>query len=366
MTNDRRRPCDIGILSDNIPVQTTTPENIGSVTDVEIRAQRDKLIEESGRLVFPNEERYDDVDFEHFDVLELLGKGAYGDVYKMRHKPSNKMMAVKKMSGCGIFREDRRILMDLFVTSKAKNHPYIILSYGHLSADMNHSQLWLCLELMDTCFDKLIKHFDDEGLPEFVIGHTIIAILNALSYLRKEHRLEYRDLKPSNILLNENGTQIKLCDFSVSGLLLNSQRASNTLGSYAYVAPELIELPKNKNPSRTDIWGVGITVYEMFHGKNPYYKYRNKSFQTQSEIVNGDAPRLAATEKRSPSKPLASFVEDCLQKDFRLRRSHDAMLQHAFPQQYAQEDMRIVRDWYLSFREKFKDSFTSAPTSSNF
>ena len=99
-----------------------------------------------------------------------------------------------------------------------------------------------------------------------VLGKITVAILNGLNYLYDTHRIMHRDIKPSNVLVNSKGS-IKLCDFGVSGELVNSV-ADTFVGTSTYMAPERIQGAKYS--IKSDVWSVGLTVMELAIGRFPF------------------------------------------------------------------------------------------------
>ena len=94
------------------------------------------------------------------------------------------------------------------------------------------------MELMDTSLEKFYKFVYDvkhEEIPEAILGKIVVATVNALNYLKEKHRIIHRDVKPSNILVNRQG-EIKLCDFGISGKLVDSIAASRDAGCQLYMA----------------------------------------------------------------------------------------------------------------------------------
>jgi len=94
------------------------------------------------------------------------------------------------------------------------------------------------MELMDTSLEKFYKFVYDikkEEIPEAILGKIIVAAVNALNYLKEEHSIIHRDVKPSNILVNRLG-EVKICDFGISGKLVDSIAASRDAGCQLYMA----------------------------------------------------------------------------------------------------------------------------------
>ena len=124
--------------------------------------------------------------------------------------------------------------MDLQVVLKSHDCPYIVKCLGCFITD---SDVWICMELMATCMDKLLKRIK-EPIPENIIGKVAVATVKALHYLKEKHEVIHRDVKPSNILLDEKGN-VKLCDFGISGRLVDSKAKTRSAGCTAYMAVSL-------------------------------------------------------------------------------------------------------------------------------
>lgn len=182
-------------------------------------------------------------DFQH---VEMLGRGQYGEVEKMLHAPSNRNYAVKKLRTSVNIEDQKTTLTDLDVSMRASECPYMVKFYGAL---FREGDVWLIMELMDTSFDKFYKAVYSQGrvIPEEVLGVISFCVLQALEYMRSKLAKMHRDVKPSNILVNRAG-DVKLCDFGISGELINSIANSN-IGCKPYMAPERITQMKGNCPS---------------------------------------------------------------------------------------------------------------------
>ncbi|XP_065275720.1 dual specificity mitogen-activated protein kinase kinase 7 [Emys orbicularis] len=175
--------------------------------------------------------------------LGEIGSGTCGQVWKMRFKKTGHIVAVKQMRRSGNKEENKRILMDLDVVLKSHDCPYIVQCFGTF---ITNTDVFIAMELMGTCAEKLKKRIQGP-IPERILGKMTVAIVKALYYLKEKHGIIHRDVKPSNILLDERG-QIKLCDFGISGRLVDSKAKTRNAGCTAYMAPERIDPPDPTKP----------------------------------------------------------------------------------------------------------------------
>ncbi|RWS30278.1 Dual specificity mitogen-activated protein kinase kinase 7-like protein [Leptotrombidium deliense] len=272
--------------------------------------------------------------------VEELGSGSCGHVAKMYHIPTGKMIAVKQMRRSGNEDETKRIAMDLDVLLKCYSCEHIVQCCGYLIKD---TEVWICMELMATCFDKLLKKLR-QPIPEPILGKVAVATVKALHYLKENHGVIHRDVKPSNILLNENG-DIKLCDFGISGRLVDSKAKTRQAGCAAYMAPERIDPPDPQKPSydiRADVWSLGISLVELATGKFPYSECKT-DFEVLTKIIETEPPSLPNNGSFSPE--FCSFVRCCLTKDYKKRPKYKKLLEHPFIK--ANEQRKVdVSSWF--------------------
>ena len=279
------------------------------------------------------------------DDLELvgdLGNGTCGHVVKMLHKPTGTVMAVKQMRRTGNNDENKRIIMDLDVVLKSHDCEHIVLCLGCFVTD---SDVWICMELMSTCFDKLLKQLK-QPIPEAICGKVAVSTLKALNYLKVRHDVIHRDVKPSNILLDQSG-RVKLCDFGISGRLVDSKARTRSAGCAAYMAPERIDPPLPSKPEydiRADVWSLGITLVELATGHFPYRDCKT-DFEVLTKVLQDDPPLLP--RNGGFSNEFSAFVRDCLMKDYNHRPKYKKLLGHAFIQRYEKEEVDVGA-WYRS------------------
>lgn len=262
---------------------------------------------------------------EVFEELNILGTGSGGNVLRMKHKPTGKICAVKQMRRTDNDEENKRIYMDLQVVLKCECD-HIVRCCGYF---IKGTEVWVCMELMTTCFDKLLKT-RKKPLPENFLGAIAYSAVMALDYLKEHQNIIHRDIKPSNILINDNG-QIKLCDFGISGRLNNSFAKTRAAGCALYMAPERIEPGQSSYDVRADVWSLGVTLFELATGKSPYSDCQT-DFELLIKVVNGEPPRLPDDLDLSPE--FRDFISLCLTKDYIKRPKYKQLMKHSFIQRH--------------------------------
>lgn len=271
----------------------------------------------------------------------ILGRGRYGTVYRAKHIPSNVTMAIKliQYNADPEHRKEQELLLrELDVSARATSCPYIVHFYGALFWD---GDVWMCLECMDTSLDKLYKALYARGqsIPEDIVGRIAYCVVQALHYLHGLNII-HRDVKPSNVLINRDG-QVKLCDFGISGTLVNSLVYSLDVGAQAYMAPEKINPDRPDRQSydiRSDVWSLGISLIELATGHYPYTN-TDSVFRRLQEIVYGPSPTLPSGKF---THLFEDFVNKCLAKDSSDRPKFVDLLMHPFIVQYETKEVDVA------------------------
>ncbi|KAM8999536.1 dual specificity mitogen-activated protein kinase kinase 4 isoform 3-T3 [Sarcophilus harrisii] len=331
--------------------------NPSGVQNPHIERLRTHSIESSGKLKISPEQHWD---FTAEDLKDLgeIGRGAYGSVNKMVHKPSGQIMAVKRIRSTVDEKEQKQLLMDLDVVMRSSDCPYIVQFYGAL---FREGDCWICMELMSTSFDKFYKYVYsvlDDVIPEEILGKITLATVKALNHLKENLKIIHRDIKPSNILLDRSGN-IKLCDFGISGQLVDSIAKTRDAGCRPYMAPERIDPSASRQgyDVRSDVWSLGITLYELATGRFPYPKW-NSVFDQLTQVVKGDPPQLSNSEEREFSPSFINFVNLCLTKDESKRPKYKELLKHPFILMYEERTVEVA--CYVC---KILDQMPATPTS---
>ncbi|PPQ76023.1 hypothetical protein CVT26_005552 [Gymnopilus dilepis] len=203
------------------------------------------------------------LDLKNADLKKLadLGQGNGGSVEKVEHLPTGTIMAKKIVLIDAKSSVRKQILRELQIMHECHSE-YIISCYGSFLAEPN---ICICMEFMDKgSFDGIYRKIG--AIPIEVVCLVAHSVLEGLTYLYDVHRIIHRDIKPSNILLNSEGS-IKLCDFGVSGELINSI-ANTFVGTSVYMSPERIQGAEYS--IKSDIWSLGITLIELATGRFPF------------------------------------------------------------------------------------------------
>ena len=255
-----------------------------------------------------------------FEILDLLGEGNYGSVYKALHKPTGELVAVKIVPTSGELNSLKKEIMIL----KECQSPYIIQYYGSYFKD---DALWLIIEYCSAgSVIDLIK-ITKKQLSECEISCIMSQTIRGLEYLHNNKKI-HRDVKAGNILLDQKGCA-KLADFGVSAQLNHSFAYKDTvIGTPFWMSPEVLN--SSKYNFKADIWSLGITSIELAEGEPPYanlHPYR-------AMFAIKKKPPQGLTERNRWSPEFNDFVSKCLQIDPDERPSSTELLRHAFILKY--------------------------------
>ncbi|KAI8100168.1 kinase-like domain-containing protein [Halteromyces radiatus] len=236
---------------------------------------------------------------EDFDTVDELGRGNGGTVCKVLHVRTQTVMARKIIHIQANSNVRKQIMREMQFLHDC-NSKHIVSYYG---AFMQGDDISICMEYMEVgSLDAIYKRNGPIPLP--VLKKIAYAIVDGLIYLYEAHRIIHRDLKPSNVLVNSQG-QIKLCDFGVSGQLINSV-ADTFVGTSSYMSPERIR--GSPYTIQSDVWSLGITIMELALARFPFPADGTplSIFELLQHIVNEPVPTFPPNKY---PKDLTSFVE---------------------------------------------------------
>ncbi|CAO1614227.1 unnamed protein product [Parajaminaea phylloscopi] len=264
-------------------------------------------------------------------TLSRLGEGASGEVRKAKHLPSGTIMAVKTIPTSPNQALHRQILREVSFNRTCQT-PYIVRYFGaFLSADS--LSIEICMEFCEGgSLDAIYKQVKARNgrTGEKILGKVAECVLKGLDYLH-DRRIVHRDIKPSNIVVTRNG-QIKLCDFGVSGELVNSLAGTFT-GTSFYMAPERIR--GQSYTITSDVWSLGLTILEVASNRFPFPPEGEAAMgpiELLTYIIGMKTPELQDDPAGGIkwSRALRDFIERCLEKDPEARLGPKKMLTHPF------------------------------------
>ena len=254
-----------------------------------------------------------------FTILQKVGQGNYGSVYKIQNNKTGQILAAKI---CKIESNNTESFYKEINMLKQCDSPYILKYY---SSYLKNNTIWMVLEFCDGGSLLDIMRITNKFYTEKEIASIIKMVLKGLQFLHAQRKI-HRDIKAGNILLTDEGVA-KLGDFGVSAQLTNSiSKKVSKIGTPYWMSPEVIS--QKSYDSKCDIWSLGITCIEMAEGEPPYSEVR--TFLVMKKILNN--PPKGLTNPNLWSNDFNDFVQKCLIVNPAQRPTAAQLLNHSFIQ----------------------------------
>jgi len=255
---------------------------------------------------------------EHFEVGRPLGKGKFGLVYLARERKTKYLVALKVMYKHMLKKMNVELQLKREIEIQAHlRHRNISRLYGYF---VDKQRVYLILEYAANGeIYKVLKK--EKRFSEEKTSRYICQLASALEYCHKKNVI-HRDIKPENLLLHHDGT-LKIADFgwSVHHNEKKAGRRYTFCGTLDYLSPEMImEIPHNNS---TDIWSLGVLMYEFITGRPPFEKEGQQETMNQICLVKYRCPYDMSNEAKD-------LLSKCLVKDIDQRISASDILKHPF------------------------------------
>ena len=280
---------------------------------------------------------------EKYDLIEIIGQGMYGKVYKALNKFENKFYAIKTMNFKNITPKERLNIETEINLLQELKHPNIVL-YKESFIDENQN-----LNIVTTfceggdLYQKIFKS-QKTYFQEKEIINALIQLLLGLSYIH-DKKIVHRDIKTKNIFIQNENT-LRIGDFGIAKIFNSNKNSKNTnlnkmVGTPLYMAPECFKQNK-KYSYKSDIWSLGCCIYEMCNLKHAF----EGQFFPAVSIKISEGKRLPLN--KIYSKELRNVIDNMLNLNPRNRPTIASLIEKTFLKKYVGE---YINDFISNYRK---------------
>ncbi|XP_061441951.1 serine/threonine-protein kinase Nek10 isoform X1 [Rhineura floridana] len=252
----------------------------------------------------------------NYAILDHLGSGAFGSVYKVRKHSGQNLLAMKEINlhnpAFGKDKKDRdssvkNIVSELTIIKEQLYHPNVVRYYRTF---LENDRLYIVMELIEGA--SLGEHFHSlkekqQQFTEERIWNIFIQLCLALRYLHKEKRIVHRDLTPNNIMLGDED-KVTITDFGLAKQKQENSKLTSVVGTILYSCPEVVK--SEPYGEKADVWAAGCVLYQMATLSPPFYSTNMLSLATKIvESAYEPVPDGAYSEK------VSAIIKRCLTPD---------------------------------------------------
>uniref|UniRef100_A0A3Q4HJ00 NIMA-related kinase 10 n=1 Tax=Neolamprologus brichardi TaxID=32507 RepID=A0A3Q4HJ00_NEOBR len=255
-----------------------------------------------------------------YSVLDHLGTGAFGSVFKVQKQSGQNILALKEVNlhnpAFGKDKKSRdsnveKIISELTIIKEQMTHPNIVKYYRTF---LEGDKLYIVMELIEGV--PLAEHFNSlkekqQQFTEERLWNIFIQMSLALRYLHKEKRIVHRDLTPNNIMLGEKD-KVTITDFGLAKQKEENSKLTSVVGTILYSCPEIVK--NEPYGEKADIWALGCILYQMATLQPPFYS--SNMLSLASKIVEADYEPI---EEGTFSERVIDMIKWCLNPDPDLR-----------------------------------------------
>ncbi|XP_031614412.1 serine/threonine-protein kinase Nek10 isoform X1 [Oreochromis aureus] len=255
-----------------------------------------------------------------YSILDHLGTGAFGSVFKVQKQSGQNILALKEVNlhnpAFGKDKKSRdsnveKIISELTIIKEQMTHPNIVKYYRTF---LEGDKLYIVMELIEGV--SLGEHFNSlkekqQQFTEDRLWNIFIQMCLALRYLHKEKRIVHRDLTPNNIMLGEKD-KVTITDFGLAKQKEENSKLTSVVGTILYSCPEIVK--NEPYGEKADIWALGCILYQMATLQPPFYS--SNMLSLASKIVEADYEEI---EEGTFSERVIDMIKWCLSPDPDLR-----------------------------------------------
>ncbi|GAA5982750.1 hypothetical protein JCM10908_006770 [Rhodotorula pacifica] len=277
---------------------------------------------------------------------EMVGRGAYGGVYKATHNPTGQVVALKIIDLDTPDDDISEIQREVALLSELRDAARHNITLYH-GCHLNGHELWIA---MDFASGGSIRTLMKSGVIEEKYSALIIReVLVALAFLHRQDII-HRDVKAANVLLTQTG-KILLADFGVAAHLQANSKRSTFTGTPLWMAPEVITDGKMYD-TKADIWSLGITLFEMATGNPPHFGI--EPLRACALIPRSEPPTLPSDDDNDSdigpfSNPMREFLAQCLQIDATVRPTADELMRSKWIKSASKLPMALLRELIVRY-----------------